>query len=144
MFNLLVLSKKNLPSEKKLNRFLYIRNKKKVDIQKLRKYIDNLFWRLRFNEFTKGTAYFKTAICLAYINDSFLYDNKKLIKRLACFYRTNSKNIRNSIDNTLKSAFKYENLKYDIDFFEGYYDGRKVSFKYFLFFIIEYIERKMK
>lgn len=102
--------------------------------------IYDMLWRLRFNLYSKGTIYLTDAIILAYYNNSLLYDTNELIRQVAQKYDSESKNIRNNIDNALNLAFKYDNLQYDIDFFNGYYDGRKISLKYFITLAVHYIE----
>ena len=102
--------------------------------------IYDMLWHLRFNLYSKGTIYLKDAIIIAYYNRQLLLDTKKLINEVAQKHNSNSKNIRNNIDNALNLAFKYENLQYDIDFFNGYYDGRKISLKYFISLAVHYLE----
>lgn len=102
--------------------------------------IHDMLWKLHFNLYSKGTIYLKEAIIVAYYNRQLLLDTKKLINEIAQKHNSNSKNIRNNIDNALNLAFKYENLQYDIDFFNGYYDGRKISLKYFISLAVHYIE----
>lgn len=100
----------------------------------------DMLWKLHFNLYSKGTIYLKEAIIIASYNHSLLFDTNKLIKQVAQKHNTFPKNIRNNIDNSLNLAFKYENLQYDIDFFKGYYDGRKISLKYFISLSVHYIE----
>ena len=102
--------------------------------------IYDMLWHLRFNLYSKGTIYLKDAIIIAYYNNILLYDTNKLIKQVAQKYNLDEKNIRNNIDNSLNRAFTYENLKYDIEFFKGYYDGRKISLKYFISLAVHYIQ----
>ena len=99
-----------------------------------------MLWHLRFNLYSKGTIYLKDAIIIAYYNNILLYDTNQLIKQVAQKYNLDEKNIRNNIDNSLNRAFTYENLKYDIEFFKGYYDGRKISLKYFISLAVHYIQ----
>lgn len=102
--------------------------------------IYDMLWHLRFNLYSKGTIYLKDAIIIAYYNNILLYDTNQLIKQVAQKYNLDEKNIRNNIDNSLNRAFTYENLKYDIEFFKGYYDGRKISLKYFISLAVHYIQ----
>lgn len=102
--------------------------------------IHDMLWKLHFNLYSKGSIYLKEAIIVAYYNRQLLLDTKKLINEVAQKHNSNSKNIRNNIDNALNLAFKYENLQYDIDFFNGYYDGRKISLKYFISLAVHYLE----
>lgn len=113
------------------------------DISKLEKNILDMLWKLRFNLYSKGTNYIKDAIILAYFNNSLLYDSNKLMKEIANLYNLDEKNVRNNMDNALNLAFNYENLQYDIQFFKGYYDGRKVSLKYFIVLAVHYINIEM-
>ena len=103
----------------------------------------DMLWELHFNLSAKGTKYLKDSIYLAYNDKSLLLDTNKLVSQIAKMYSEDEKNIRNNIDNALNLAFKYENLQYDIDFFNGYYDGRKISLKYFMSLAINYINIKM-
>lgn len=112
---------------------------KKLYDSDLDQYIDNVLWKLRFNPYTKGTLYLKIAILLCFIDNELLYNNQFLIYILSVEYNTSEKNIRNCIDNSLTSAFKYEYLDFDIKFFNGYYDGRKISLKYFILLIYKFI-----
>ena len=102
-----------------------------------------MLWLLRFNLYSKGTVYLSEAIALAYYENSYLYDTNELLQKIAKLHNLDEKNIRNNIDNALSLAFKDENLKYDIDFFNGYYDGRKVSLKYFITLAVHYISIKL-
>lgn len=103
----------------------------------------DMLWLLRFNLYSKGTVYLSEAIALAYYENSYLYDTNELLQKIAKLHNLDEKNIRNNIDNALSLAFKDENLKYDIDFFNGYYDGRKVSLKYFITLAVHYISIKL-
>lgn len=147
MIQLTWLSKK----ESSYHRALKEKNTWNLDeLKKIKKYkkineeIIDMMWRLKFNIYTNGSTYLSTALLLCFIDDSFLKDTNQLITVLAKIYEKNEKNIRNSIDNTLNSAFKLDDIPYTMAFFEGYYDGRKISFKYFLHLVTYYISRKMK
>lgn len=144
MFKLFIKSKSEIPSNKKIKHLIERNNINKIDTKKLIYYIDKIMWELRFHLHTKGAIYLKTAICLSYVNHSFLHNQKKLFETLSNFFHTTPKNIRNCIDHALNSTFKYEFIQYHINYFEGYYNGEKISLKYFLFFIVEYINLKMK
>lgn len=100
-----------------------------------------MLWQLRFSVYTKGTIYLKDAITFAYYDKMLLYDTNKLMQEVANLHNLDEKNIRNNIDNSLNLAFKKDNLQYDIDFFNGYYDGRKISLKYFISLSVYYLEK---
>lgn len=106
--------------------------------------LDDMLWNLHFNLYSKGTTYLKTAILLAYQDNSLLFDTNKLIKNTAKLYNLNEKNVRNNIDNALNLAFKLDDIKYDIDFFNGIYDGRKISLKYFISLSVHYIDKNVE
>ena len=144
MFSLTITLKNKVRLDKRKRKILNKYNINNIEIEKLEKIIDKLLWELRFITYTKGVLYLKMALCLVYINESFLFDYKKLIKEISSFYKTHPKTLRNNIDNALNSAFTYENLQYDIDFFDGYYDGRRVNLKYFFSLAIYYINKNMK
>lgn len=106
--------------------------------------LDDMLWKLHFNLYSKGTTYLRTAILLAYQDNSLLFDTNKLIKNTANLYNLNEKNVRNNIDNALNLAFKLDDIKYNIDFFNGFYDGRKISLKYFISLSVHYIDKNVK
>ena len=110
----------------------------------LEKIVIDMLSNLHFNLYSKGTWYLKDCIYLAYYNKTLLFDTNSLISQVATLHNENNKNIRNNIDNALNLAFDYENLQYDIDFFNGLYDGRKISLKYFMILAIKYIMIKME
>lgn len=105
--------------------------------------ISDMLWKLRFNLYSKGTMYLTKAIQLAYYDSSLLFDTNRLVSQISQIYSEDERNIRNNIDNALNIAFKDENLQYDIDFFNGYYDGRKISLKYFMVLAVHYMNLKM-
>lgn len=113
---------------------------KENDTILLEKNILDLLWKLRFNMYAKGTEYVKDAISFAYKDNSLLHDTNELINQLAILYNVDEKNVRNNIDNVLNLAFKDENLQYHINFFNGYYDGRKVTLKYFIALSVYYLK----
>lgn len=115
-----------------------------IEKNMLEKIVIDMLLQLHFNLYSKGTWYLKDCIYLAYNNATLLFDTNELISQVAILHNEDKKNIRNNIDNALNLAFKYENLQYDIDFFNGIYDGRKMSLKYFMVLAIHYINIKME
>ncbi len=144
MFKLFIKSKSEIPSNKEIKHLIKRNNINNIDTKELIYYTDKIMWELRFHFHTKGSIYLKTAICLSYVNHSLLYNQKKLFETLSIFFHTTPKNIRNCIDYSINSTFTYELIQYHINYFQGYYSGEKISLKYFLFFIVEFINLKMK
>lgn len=143
MFLLFKISNTNTLSDKKFSKEL-LNKIRKLKNTKEEKILDEFLWKLRFNVYTKGTEYFKTSILICLVEESYLNDISSLILQLSYIFNTNPHNIRNSIDNSLNTAFKFEYLQYDIEFFEGYYDGRKVSIKYLINLFVTFIKLKLE
>lgn len=118
-----------------------IENFDEISDSKLKDLIYDMLWKLHFNMYLKGVIYLTDAIMLAYKDNSLLYDTNELMSKTAKLHDLDEKNIRNNIDNALNLAFKFDNVNFDIDFFDGYYDGRKISLKYFISLSVHYLEQ---
>ena len=117
---------------------------KKLKNTEIDEFIDEMLWLLRFNIYAKGTNYLKTAIFICLIDNYFLSNTNNLMQLLSQIHNKCPKTIRNNIDNAINSAFQLTDIEYHIKFYNGYYDGRKVSLKYFLNLSIKYIKKNLK
>ncbi len=102
-------------------------------------YINNMLWKLQFNVHSKGTTYLIDAIFTAYRKQSFLYHTQELIQEIAKENKTNTIAVRSAIDKSISSMFRYTDITIISNFFNEYYDGRKLSTKYFISLVVNYL-----
>ena len=120
----------------KLLETIYDVNNSNEENKMLEKSISNLLWNLKFNPYTKGTSYLKDAITLAYNNNSYLYNNKELMKIVSDINHINEKAVRSSIDQILYKLSIPTELN---SFFYDNYDGGKPSLKIFIAECVNYL-----
>lgn len=120
-----------------------LENYQENETLKLEKNICDMLWKLRFNMYTKSAIYLQNAILLAFQDNELILDTNELIHRLSILHNIDERSMRNDIDNAIKSAFRNENLEYDKEFFNGIYDGRNVSIKYFISLSVYYLDVKL-
>jgi len=126
-----------------LNFIEELENYQESETLKLEKAICDMLWKLRFNMYTRSAIYLKNAILLAFQDNELLLDTNELIHRLSILHNMDERSMRNDIDNAIKSAFRNENLEYYKEFFDGIYDGRTVSIKYFISLSVYYLDVKL-
>lgn len=109
---------------------------------KLTRNIEELFWKLNFNQTSHGTYYLKRSIAIAFYDQSLLYDNKKLIEILSKEQNISSKEIRATIDNSLNSMYSPSQIDKLFNVFKNDYDFRKPSTKYFIAICVNQLNKK--
>lgn len=113
------------------------------DAIKLEQKVDDILWKLGFPTSFKSTKYLKDAILLAYNNNYFLQDTYSLVKEIAIRNNMpNEKSIRSDIDKSINSILDYTRNEILYAIFGDDYDGRKVSFKYFMDLCIRYLNKQ--
>lgn len=108
---------------------------------KLTRDIEDLFWKLNFNQTSRGTYYLKRSIAIAFYDQSLLYNNKKLIELLSKEQNISSKEIRATIDNSLNSMYSSSQIEVLYNVFKNDYDFRKPSTKYFIAICVNYLNK---
>ncbi len=116
-----------------------IQNANLVQDSTLVKFIDTLFWKLGFNQSSKGTFYLKYAIILAYTDQKLIYTNKKLIEIISKELNIKKETIRAEIDYSLHSMYRFSSSEILNEYFHENYDGRNPSTKYFIALCVNYI-----
>lgn len=112
------------------------------DSLELEKNLDDIFWKLGFTSYFKGTIYLKDAILFVYEDKSLLYDMEKLINKVSKKnHKKNPSVIRSDIDKALNHMLDYIDSNVIYEIFEDY-DGRKISLKYFIDLIVRYLEKQ--
>lgn len=101
--------------------------------------IDDLFWKIGFNQTAKGTYYLKRAILIAYLDQNLLYKNKELIELTSKELNIEAKAVRSAIDNSLHTMYRFTTVECLTGFFHDNYDGRKPSAKYFIALCVNYL-----
>lgn len=114
------------------------------DTLEIEKTIDNIFWKLGFTSYFKGTIYLKDAILLAYNDNKLLQDMNILVKKIAEKNEIlNDKgSVRSTMDKSLNNMLEYTNNSIIYDIFGDDYDGRKISVRYFIDLCIRYLEKQ--
>lgn len=107
----------------------------------LARYIEDLFWKLDFNQTSHGTFYLKRAIAIAFYDQSLIYDNKKLNELLSKEQNLSPKEIRGTIDNALNSMYSPSKKETLYKVFQSDYDNRKPSTKYFIAICVNYLNK---
>ena len=113
------------------------------DTLEIEKKIDTILWKLGFATYFKGTIYLKDAILLAYNDNNLLQDVNVLIEKVS--EKNNVKNnkvVRSAMDKSLNNVLDYLHTDVLYNVFGEYYDGRKVSVKYFIDLCIRYLEKQ--
>lgn len=116
--------------------------KNSINIEKT---IDDVFWRLGFTNYFKGSIYLKDAILLAYSEKKLLLDTNILVKMVS--EKNNVKNqkiVRSAMDKSLNSMLNFIDTEILYNIFGEDYDGRKISLKYFIDLCIRYLENKKR
>ena len=103
--------------------------------------IKSLFLELRVNPFTKGGAYLKDAVNLAYEKPELLYNIKNIYDEIAPKYNLNSEQIQRSVRNSIDIMNKYVSKETLHSFFH-IYDYEVVTPKYFISIVTEYFQEK--
>lgn len=113
------------------------------DTLEIEKKIDTILWKLGFATYFKGTIYLKDAILLAYNDKNLLQDMNALVQKVSEKNNVeNNKVVRSAMDKSLNNVLDYLHTNVLYDVFGEYYDGRKVSVKYFIDLCIRYLEEK--
>lgn len=113
------------------------------DTMELESKVIDILWRLGFPSYLKATIYLRDAILLACNNKELIQDTTSLIREIARKNNIlNEKSIRSDIDKSINNILDYtkDNVIYKV--FGDDYDGRKVSFKYFIDLCIRYLNKK--
>lgn len=109
----------------------------------LEKNIDDILWKMKFNSYLKGTTYLKDAIFFAYADKKLLSDTQALVKKVAKKNKVlNDKLVRSDIDKVLNNALDLIDIQIIYDVFGNEYDGRKISFRYFIDLCIRFLEKQ--
>lgn len=103
--------------------------------------IEDLFWKLNFNQTSHGTYYLKRAIAIAFYDQSLIYDNKMLNELLSKEQNLTPKEIRGTIDNSLNSMYSPSQKESLYKVFKSDYDARKPSTKYFIAICVNYLNK---
>lgn len=112
--------------------------------EELARNIEDLFWKLNFNQASNGTFYLKRAIAIAFYDQSLIYDNKRLNELLSKEQNISSKEIRGTIDNALNSMYSPSQRETLYKVFQSDYDARKPSTKYFIAICVNYLNKIYK
>lgn len=113
------------------------------DTIELEKKIDDILWKMKFNSYFKGTTYLKDAIFFAYTDKKLLSDTQALVKKVAKKNNVlNDKLVRSDIDKVLNNALDLIDKQRIYDIFGDEYDGRKISFRYFIDLCIRFLEKQ--
>ncbi len=113
------------------------------DTLEIEKKIDTILWKLGFATYFKGTIYLKDAILLAYNDNELLQDVNVLIEKVSeKNHVENNKVVRSAMDKSLNNVLDYLHTDVLYNVFGEYYDGRKVSVKYFIDLCIRYLEKE--
>lgn len=113
------------------------------DTLEIEKKIDTTLWKLGFATYFKGTIYLKDAILLAYNDNELLQDVNVLIEKVSeKNHVKNNKVVRSAMDKSLNNVLDYLHTDVLYNVFGEYYDGRKVSVKYFIDLCIRYLEKE--
>lgn len=113
------------------------------DTLEIEKNIDDIFWKLGFTQYHKGTMYLKDAILLAYNDRTLLQDMDIFLKKISEKNNfVNEKTIRSLMDKSLNNMLDYTDISIIYEFFKEDYDGRKISLKYFIDISIRYLEKR--
>ena len=109
----------------------------------LEKEIDNILWKLGFTSYYKGTIYLKDSILMVYNNRELLQDINLLVKNVTEKNNAINKDVvRSVMDKTINSVLDLLDTSLVFEVFGDFYDGRKISLKYFLDLCIHYLEEK--
>lgn len=109
----------------------------------LEKEIDNILWKLGFASYFKGTIYLKDAIMMSFYNKTLLYDVNSLIQNIAQKHNIfNITIVRSIMDKTLNNILDLVDTTIIYNIFGDFYDGRKISLKYFINLCVYYLEEK--
>lgn len=137
----LIIDADNNVSDEVANIFDIYKTKDKAIIQDTTIYglIDNLFWKIGFNQTARGTYYLKRAVLIAYLDQDLLYKNKELIELTATELNIEAKAVRSAIDNSINTMFRFTTKECLTNFFDDKYDGRKPSVKYFIALCVNYL-----
>lgn len=117
----------------------YINNKQKDKVI-IKKEIENLFYLIGFNSYSKGAPHFKKAIYIAYKNQSLIYNTKHLIKIVSRLSHTQESTVRSAMDYSLYSYTKYVNMRKVYAIF-GAHPSDKLTPKIFIILCINYLNR---
>lgn len=109
----------------------------KIDIEKQ---IKNLLNKLNFNMQSIGTKYLIDAIITANSHSS-LYKMDQIYRIVSIKYNVNQNIVKWGINNSLATMNRFSNQNLIYNTFVQY-DGRKISAKYFLYLMLEYINNK--
>ena len=113
------------------------------DTLEIEKKINTILWKLGFATYFKGTIYLKDAILLAYNDNELLQDVNVLIEKVSeKNHVENNKVVRSAMDKSLNNVLDYLHTDVLYNVFGEYYDGRKVSVKYFIDLCIRYLEKE--
>lgn len=111
----------------------------------LEKNIDNIFWRMGFCNYLKGTNYLKDAVIFAYLDRNLLFDIQTIIKKVANKNQvSNFKLVRSDMDKTLNNTLDLLDVQKIHKIFGNLYDGRKISLRYYIDLCIQYLIRENK
>ncbi len=130
-----ISSKKNLTNTPKNK--IYNRT---TNTDAIEEYIISML--LKFTLYNKVTIYLKDAIFTAFYNEQLLLDTHSLIMQVAKINNENYINVRSNIDKCLNSTLDFLNTEMLYDTFE-YYDGRKVSLKYFVYLFVYTLKKQI-
>ncbi len=109
----------------------------------IEKNIDSILNKLGFTSYLKGTIYLRDAIMLAYNDNNLIQDMNLLVEKVSERNNvTNTKVVRSAMDKSLNTALNYIDNNILYDFFNDYYDGRKISLKYFIDLCIHYLNKE--
>lgn len=109
----------------------------------LEKEVDNILWGLGFTSYFKGATYLKDAILMVYNDKELLKDVNFLVEKIAEKNNVYNKSIvRSVMDKTLNSVLDLVDNSVIYNVFGNFYDGRKISLKYFIDLCIHYLEEK--
>lgn len=112
------------------------------DTLEIEKNIDDVFWKLGFTPYFKGTLYLKDAILFAYNDKNLLQDMDILVKKISEKNNfVNEKTVRSLMDKSLNNMLNYTDISVIYNVFKDDYDGRKISLKYFIDLCIRYLEK---
>ena len=109
----------------------------------LEKEVDNILWGLGFTSYFKGATYLKDAILMVYNDKELLKDVNFLVEKIA--EKNNAYNqsvVRSVMDKTLNSVLDLIDNSVIYNIFGDFYDGRKISLKYFIDLCIHYLNEK--
>lgn len=109
----------------------------------LEKEVDNVLWRLGFTSYYKGSMYLKDSILMVYNNKDLLQDVNLLINKVTEKNKASNKDVvRSVMDKTINNVLNFIDKTVIYDVFENFYDGRKISLKYFLDLFVHYLDEK--